>query len=99
MKTLYLNLKKEYFESIKSGQKTEEYRLYTPYWRKRLENRPYDQMIVMCGYPPKNDSERRLTIPYNGYEIKTIDHEFFGSEPVKVFAIKINLNMCKFPDK
>jgi hypothetical protein len=34
---LTFNLKKEWFEKIKRGEKTHEYREYKPYWRKRLE--------------------------------------------------------------
>ncbi|HHU1479257.1 TPA: ASCH domain-containing protein, partial [Escherichia coli] len=29
---------------------------------------------------------------YEGYEIKTITHPHFGENPVKVFAIKVNIN-------
>ncbi|EMR6360648.1 hypothetical protein WJV46_003844 [Escherichia coli] len=29
---------------------------------------------------------------YNGYEIKTITHPHFGDKPVKVYAIKVNIN-------
>lgn len=36
MKTLYLPLKKEWYEMIESGVKTEEYRALKPYWVKRL---------------------------------------------------------------
>jgi ASC-1-like (ASCH) protein len=36
MKTLHLSLKREYFEAIRAGTKTEEYRLCTPYWQRRL---------------------------------------------------------------
>ena len=36
MKTLYLPLKKEWYEMIESGEKTEEYREIKPYWEKRL---------------------------------------------------------------
>lgn len=36
---LTFNLKKEWFEKIKSGEKTHEYREYKLYWRKRLEKR------------------------------------------------------------
>ena len=36
MKTLYLPLKKEWYEMIESGRKTEEYREIKPYWEKRL---------------------------------------------------------------
>ena len=39
MKPLRLVLTDHWFEEIKSGRKTSEYRLDTPYWEKRL--RPY----------------------------------------------------------
>lgn len=34
----------------------------------------------------------RIDVPYNGYEIKTITHPHFGDKPVKVFAIKVNID-------
>lgn len=34
---LTFNLKKEWFEKIKSGEKTHEYRVASEYWKKRLE--------------------------------------------------------------
>ena len=34
---LTFNLKKVWFDKIKSGEKTHEYREYKPYWRKRFE--------------------------------------------------------------
>ncbi len=36
MKILHLPLKKEWYEMIESGVKTEEYREIKPYWDKRL---------------------------------------------------------------
>ncbi len=36
MKTLTLSLKKQWFDLIKAGVKTEEYREIKPYWEKRL---------------------------------------------------------------
>lgn len=36
MRTLFLPLKKEWYEMIESGVKTEEYREIKPYWIKRL---------------------------------------------------------------
>ena len=39
---LTFNLKKEWFEKIKSGEKTHEYRLYNSYWEKRLCKRMED---------------------------------------------------------
>ena len=35
---LTFNLKKEWFEKIKSGEKTHEYREYKPYWITRIKN-------------------------------------------------------------
>lgn len=82
---LTLNLKKEWFEKIKSGEKTHEYREVKPYWTNRIMNamyheyitndnyfirmcnggetywKPLDGKIVFCcGYPPKDDKEKRL---------------------------------------
>lgn len=89
MKTLTLPLKATYFEQIKAGTKTQEFRLRTPYWRKRLEGREYGFVVVTLGYPARDDAKRRLTFPWQGYKVKTIKHEHFGPEPVEVFAINL----------
>lgn len=92
MKTLYLPLNFEYFDAIKDGSKTEEYRLNNEYWQKRLVERDYDQIILTRGYPKKEDESRRLCFPYNGYKLKMISHQHFpGSwkRPVEVFAIEL----------
>jgi ASC-1-like (ASCH) protein len=34
---LFLHVRKEYFDQIKSGEKKEEYRLIKPYWIKHKE--------------------------------------------------------------
>lgn len=91
MKTLTLNLKREYFEQIKSGIKTEEYRLCTPYWSKRLEGKNFDKLIIKLGYPKNDEIEKIMTFPWRGYKKKKILHKHFGSDPVKVYAIKIKL--------
>ncbi|MGL4652641.1 hypothetical protein [Cetobacterium sp.] len=89
MKILTLNLKREYFEQIKSGIKTEEYRLCTPYWSKRLEGKTFDKILIKLGYPKNSEIEKILEFKYSGYEIKTIKHKHFGNDPVKVYAIKL----------
>lgn len=91
MTTLQLAVNGEYFDAMKDGSKVEEFRLTTPYWEKRLLNRDYDRLIITRGYPSRDDQSRRIDIPYNGYEIKTITHPHFGDQPVNVFAIKVNL--------
>lgn len=89
MSTLTLSLKGEYFDAIKAGTKPEEFRLVTPYWRKRLEGRTYDHIVLTKGYPKRDDLERRLTLPWHGYRMTTITHPHFGDDPVEVFAISV----------
>lgn len=91
MADLQLAVNGEYFDAMKRGEKTEEYRLVNAYWGCRLRGRDYDRLIITRGYPRKDDDSRRLVMPYDGYEIKTITHKHFGPAPVKVYAIKINL--------
>lgn len=91
MRDLILAVKREYFEQIKSGEKTEEYRLCNDYWQKRLVH-PYHHLIITLGYPKKDDAERRLKFPYTGWVRKTITHKHFGEKPVEVFAIQITNN-------
>ena len=96
MANLQLAVNGEYFDQMKSGEKTEEYRLVSPYWIKRLmagfNQRKYDRLIITRGYPNRNDKSKRIDVPYAGYEVKVITHPHFGPEPVKVFAIKVNIN-------
>jgi hypothetical protein len=86
---LTLALKGEYFDAIKMGIKTEEFRLLTQYWRRRLEGRTYDMIELTRGYPKRSDQERRLVLPWQGYRLTTITHSHFGTEPVEVYAINV----------
>jgi hypothetical protein len=90
MTTLTLNLKGQYFDQIKNGTKTEEYRLRKPFWAKRLEGRHYGQIIIVRGYAAKGDQEKRIERPWRGFAIKTIIHPHFGPDPVSVYAIKVS---------
>jgi hypothetical protein len=87
---LHIPLKAVYFDAIVAGTKGEEYRLTTPYWRKRLEGRSYTRLLLTKGYPRKGDEARLLSLPWRGYTVKTITHEHFGPEPVEVFAIIVS---------
>lgn len=89
MADLYLPLKAMYFDQIKAGTKPEEYRLCTLYWKKRLEGKNFKRIILTKGYPKRDDESRRLVLPYKGYVMKTINHEFFGGKPVAVYAIDV----------
>jgi hypothetical protein len=89
MSDLVLPLKRAYFEQIRDGVKPEEFRLCTPYWRKRLEGRTFDRIVLTLGYPAANDTTRRLVRPWRGYRETTITHPHFGPDPVKVYAIHV----------
>ncbi|MES2973423.1 MAG: ASCH domain-containing protein [Pseudomonadota bacterium] len=89
MSTLHLSLKGEYFDAIRSGAKVLEYRLRTPYWRKRLEGRAYTEIVLTKGYPARDDAERRLYLPWRGFHVTTITHPHFGPDPVEVYAIEV----------
>nr|WP_312968546.1 ASCH domain-containing protein [Pseudomonas sp.] len=88
--TLTLPLKGEYFDQIKAGTKPEEFRLVTPYWRRRLEGRTFDRIELTLGYPLRDDDARRLVLPWKGYRITTITHPHFGPDPVEVYAIDVS---------
>lgn len=87
---LHLNLKGIYFDEIKTGAKSHEFRIVNNYWSKRLVGRNYSHILIKRGYPKRGDSSKEILLPYLGYEIKTITHQQFGPEPVDVFAIKVN---------
>ena len=90
MSSLVLPLKAEFFNAIKAGTKTEEYRLRNAYWRRRLEGREFAQVVLTLGYPSRGDSARRLVLPWRGLRVTTLQHPLFGAAPVEVYAIKVS---------
>ena len=54
-----------------------------------MENKNYDKVIIKLGYPKNCELEKILEFKYSGYEIKTIKHKHFGTNPVKVYSIKL----------
>jgi len=90
MRILHLNLKKKYFDQIKSREKEYEYRLVTEYWTKRLQFQVYDYIILKCGYPPKTDKSRHLERPWDGAFVKSISHPEFGGKTQLCYWIKVN---------
>lgn len=89
---LVLPLKREFFDAIKAGTKPEEYRLRNAYWRKRLEGKTFDRVILTLGYPKRDDHARRIVLPWQGYRECQITHSLFGAGPVDVFAINVRHN-------
>ena len=71
MKTLKLTLKKEWFDLIEKGIKTEEYRELKAYWERRLYETPFiekhfDLVEFTNGYSPKSP---QITLEFLGLEI------------------------------
>lgn len=89
---LILPLKGEYFDAIKAGAKAEEYRLCTLYWRKRIEGRRYENVILTRGYPKRDDKERRLVRAWKGWTMRVITHPHFGNKPTSVYVIDVGHN-------
>jgi len=81
---LTLPLKKEYFDAIKQGVKTLEYRSKTEFWGKRIEGKDFDKVVLTCGYPSKDDTSRRIERPWKGYRI--VSHPILG----ETYEIKVN---------
>lgn len=90
MTDLTLPLKGEYFDAIQSGDKMEEYRLCSEFWKRRIEGKRIDRIILTRGYPKRDDESRRMVRPWQGYQIKEITHPHFGPHPVRVYAIIVN---------
>ncbi len=90
MADLVLPLKAVYFEEIRQGTKVEEFRERTPYWRRRIEGRTFDRVVLTKGYPKAGDDSRRLVREWRGFRETTITHPHFGPEPVAVFAIDVS---------
>lgn len=91
MRILHLNLKAEYFDAIKAGTKLFEYRRRTPFWKKIIEDKEFDQVHVKCGYPKRDDGDRILVRKWKGYYIETITHPHFGPDPIEVYAIRVDI--------
>ena len=91
-KELKLVLKKKWYDMIASGEKKEEYRDLTTFYRRRLEtgwNKPYlrwrkyDIVTFYYGYAPDRPS---MSFKYDGVKIGT-GREEWGAEPGKEYYV------------
>ncbi|PRC93073.1 ASCH domain-containing protein [Solimicrobium silvestre] len=89
MADLHLHLKGEYFDQIKAGTKTHEFRSCHK-WEKRLGGKSFDRIFIKRGYPKTGDVSRIIQRPWMGYERINITHPHFGLEAIEVFAIRVN---------
>jgi len=76
---LHLNLRRKHFADIIARTKKTEYREYTPYWRRRIENRKYDVIHFRNGYATKAPE---MFVEFRGYRIQ-------GKGREKEFAIRL----------
>ncbi len=102
MAMLTLTLKKKWFDLIKSGVKTEEYREIKPFWTKRLMKpvidyadgrisipdvpREFDTLVFTLGYPKADDMSRRMVFKNPKIEMRTGNPEW-GAEKDKVYYV------------
>jgi hypothetical protein len=88
MSDLILNVKKEWFDLIKSGKKKREYREIKPYWDKRLGDKDYRNVIIVCGYPKVRDETNTIAFPYKGYILTSVSpHEVSYDETIHTLNI------------
>lgn len=90
--TLTLPLKRKWFDLIRSGEKREEYREMSPYWKRRLGSahwggfRTYDRLVFPLGYPKAGDTERRLEFANPQVRIGSGRPEW-GAEPGRLYFV------------
>ena len=80
---LHLHVKEKYYKEVKENKKFSEYRLYKPYWIKRLA-KDYDLIYYWRAY-----TKEKLIFKYSGKLVRIIEHPEFGDKPVKVFDIPL----------
>ncbi|RDC59742.1 hypothetical protein HME9302_00035 [Alteripontixanthobacter maritimus] len=92
MATLTLPMKGEYFDQIRDGSKTEEYRVRNIHWGCRIVGKTFDAIVLTRGYPKGGgvEGQTRLTREWRGFEQKMITHPHFGEKPTPVFAIDVS---------
>jgi hypothetical protein len=88
---LQLNLHREHFAKIAAKTKHFEYRAYTPYWHRRIENREYDVIQFRNGYATKAPE---MLVEFLGYQVQ-------GKGRKKEFAIRLGriLKIKRWPRK
>ena len=92
VRKLTVAVRRRWFDEIKAGTKTEEYRLITPYWTKRLgAPRSYDFVEITLGYPKKGDKSRRLVFWWRGTTIKRVASTEWDGIVHAVYAIDLSV--------
>ncbi|MBK8037680.1 MAG: ASCH domain-containing protein [Verrucomicrobiaceae bacterium] len=88
---LTLRLKEGWWRQIQQGLKSAELRLNTPFFRKQLIGREYDEIHLWLGYPPKTDTTKRMRFAWRGVaDLPQVIHPHFGPQPVDLLAIDLS---------
>lgn len=93
---LHLNLKKQWFDMILSGEKTEEYREIKPYWQKRFK--PHSHVHIGSTWWPKNHVQivfsngyakdrRQMVANITGMRFESEGREEWGAEKGKKYFV------------
>ena len=69
MNVLHLTLYRKWFDQIAAGQKVEEYRTVSPYWKARIEGRKYDEIRFRNGY---HKNAPFMRVEYKGWKFGTV---------------------------
>lgn len=80
---LHLVLKHKWFDMIASGEKPDEYRSRTPYWKKRLWDRRYeiDEIVFHRGYTSVTMTKKVVEI------VEDTGKDEWGAEPLKLYYV------------
>ncbi|MGZ2374911.1 hypothetical protein ACVI3U_002814 [Sinorhizobium medicae] len=90
---LHLSLKAEYFDAIAAGTKTEEFRLVSDYWTKRLHDRTgaprvFSEIVLTWGYPPAPLGPSLARLRPEHHHASAFRTEFGGSVRYRGEAMK-----------
>lgn len=92
---LTFNLKKEWFEKIKSGERTHEYRIMSEYWNKRITNLfKKAHAIVALNILRRRISDGQITELYPDFEIRFACGYPKKNDKEKFLKAKILLITC-----
>ena len=83
MNILHLTIKKQWFDMILSGVKTEEYRDIKPYYNLRLIGKEYDTVVFRNGYA---SNAPQFTMELKSITLSTGKPEW-GAEESKVYFV------------
>jgi len=87
-----ISVNEKNFNEIKSGNKNFEFIFANKYWKKRIKNKKYSNLVIVSEQPKKIDSDHTLIMPYLGYEKQVIPRKLFDKNPVKFFVIRISIS-------